>query len=171
MRKKPNFSLLKVVCCECGTEVLKSASFQKSCVSCQIRRRTCKVCGRITKCRRIRQGHCWPCYQASDPRLGEKHPGWKGGRISSNGYILVHAPRHPRAEKSYVREHIIVWEQNHGELLPDGWVVHHLNGVKDDNRPENLVGLSTMEHVNVLAAKAARIRELEAEITRLGGVA
>jgi hypothetical protein len=37
-----------------------------------------------------------------------------------------------------VREHIVVMEQKIGRALVKGEEVHHLNGVKDDNRPENL---------------------------------
>ena len=98
---------------------------------------------------------------------GEKNPNWKGGRTKGGGgYIKVLKPEHPRADKrdGYVAEHILVWEEAHGKLLPDGWVVHHLNGIKDDNRPSNLVALPNMKHNLVLQAKTKRIQELEAKL-------
>ncbi|MCH8990540.1 MAG: HNH endonuclease [Acidobacteria bacterium] len=66
---------------------------------------------------------------------------------------------------AYRPEHRIVWEQTHGQTLPSDWVVHHLNGVKDDNRPENLAAMPRHEHHThprkALGPYEDRIRELE----------
>jgi len=85
------------------------------------------------------------------------------------GYIGILKPNHPRANtKGYVLEHILIWEEAHGKPLPEGWVIHHLNGIKDDNRPRNLIALPSKKHYLILQAKAKRIQELEAMLNNQG---
>ena len=73
-------------------------------------------------------------------KTGQENPRWKGGRwVQGQGYVLVLVPDHPYADRhGYVREHRLVMEQTLGRYLLPGEVVHHLNHVRDDNRPENL---------------------------------
>ena len=81
--------------------------------------------------------------------LGEQANNWKGGRITrAGGYIYVQKYGHHRAQRygQYVAEHILVWEEYHKTLLPDEFIIHHLNGIKSDNRPENLIALSKGKH-------------------------
>ena len=65
---------------------------------------------------------------------------WKGGRNRIHGgYIGILIPEHPRAIKSgYVLEHRLVMEKHIGRYLESHEIVHHINGIKDDNRIENL---------------------------------
>ena len=64
---------------------------------------------------------------------------WKGGRYTDKyGYIQIRLSNHPRANMGYIREHILVVEKFIGRFLLKGETVHHINGVKDDNRIENL---------------------------------
>ena len=77
------------------------------------------------------------CSQKTEFYKGMKGTRFKTGTTRFRGYIMVLKPDHPRARVGrYVSQHILVWEETHGKLLPMGWVVHHYNGIKDDNRPE-----------------------------------
>lgn len=104
-------------------------------------------------------------------KRGEEACAWRGGKgIDSEGYVRVHRPEHPRAEKNgYVREHILVWEQYHQRKVPKGYVIHHLNGIKVDNRPENLVAMPKGKHMVVHNNEPykKRIRQLEIENRQL----
>lgn len=60
---------------------------------------------------------------------------WKGGvRKTKDGYIHIYQKDLQRS----VAEHVLVMEQMLGRKIKKGETVHHRNGVRDDNRPENL---------------------------------
>ena len=103
--------------CECGTE--------KAVDSNNLKLGHSKSCG---------------CFREDNYKVGEKHHNWRGGRQkASGGYIIIHRPEHPNADKNgYVKEHIFVMSQIIGRPLLKGETVHHKNGVRDDNDPSNL---------------------------------
>lgn len=101
---------------------------------------------------------------AKKGKLG--HPGntfrRKNGSVLEKGYLLVYCPGHPRANRNgRIREHIFIWERTHRQPLPKGWLIHHLNGIKSDNRVENLVATPSRSHYDLITALSQRIRELE----------
>jgi len=73
-------------------------------------------------------------------RSGKNHPCWKGGKmLQGDGYVLIKNKDHPRANNSgYVFEHLLVMEQKIGRPVKKTETVHHKNGIKNDNRIENL---------------------------------
>lgn len=82
--------------------------------------------------------------------VGNKHA-WKGGRHNdAKGYIRACCPDHPFADaKGYVLEHRLVMGAFLGRPLLSTEVVHHINGIRDDNRIENLMRFdSRSDHVS-----------------------
>jgi len=80
---------------------------------------------------------------------GENNGRWKGGKQkTSHGYITIYSLHHPFASKNnWVLEHRLVMEKHLKRFLTPIEVVHHINGIKDDNRIENLrLFSSTSEH-------------------------
>jgi len=71
---------------------------------------------------------------------GAKHPNWKDGKkINLAGYILIRKLNHPFADcDGYIRENRLIAEKCLRRYLTKQEVIHHINGKKDDNRPDNL---------------------------------
>ena len=52
---------------------------------------------------------------------------------------------HIRKDSYAMFEHKYIWEQHYGKV-PENWMIHHKNGIKGDNRIENLEICSRKEH-------------------------
>lgn len=59
--------------------------------------------------------------------------------VQPSGYVFLRMPEHPNAYRNgTVLEHTVVMSEMLGRPLMQGESVHHKNGIKADNRPENL---------------------------------
>ena len=110
-----------------------------------------------------------PTRSRSEYMAGERNCNWAGGKYKTKrGYVMVMCVGHPRALRSrYVFEHILVWEKYHKVRLPKNYIIHHINGIKDDNRIGNLVALRGSQHKKLLSLMCRRIKKLEDENTQL----
>jgi hypothetical protein len=81
------------------------------------------------------------CLSYKENNPPERQPAWKGGKYNhSSGYIAV------RICKNYILEHRYIMEKHINRKLDRMEDVHHINGIKNDNRIENLIILTRAEH-------------------------
>lgn len=123
------FSMVRI-CSQRGRRYHPSSGHLR-CPACRLKN-SC-TCG---KTKQVKSATCGSCRTVAKSSNGN----WKGGKTyHKRGYLMILAPEHPRGLRSpYVFEHILVVESMIGRYLIDGETVHHRNGVRDDNRPENL---------------------------------
>ncbi|GAG28773.1 unnamed protein product, partial [marine sediment metagenome] len=83
------------------------------------------------------------------------------------GYVSIalspDSPFYAMADKQgYIREHRLVMAKKLGRLLLRRELVHHINGIKDDNGGDNLQLVSALEHsiYNQLCANCPLRKEM-----------
>lgn len=108
-----------------------------------------EACDRSVYCR----GWCKRHYSRWHRTGSPTRPPRSQRRVRKDGYVFIYRPGHPLAyESGWVREHrLVVFEA--GIPVPPGTNVHHINGIKSDNRLENLEVLSVAEHARLHKVK------------------
>ncbi len=105
--------------------------------------------GIVPKCK---TGH----YKHNQFKEGNKiSPG--NGVSYSNGYVFIVSPNHPNKNANgYVRRSRLVVEEHIDRYLCRGEVIHHINGVKTDDRFENLEITNNSEHMRMHQGELAK---------------
>lgn len=99
--------------------------------------------------RTLRNGH---------KALGSLNPMWKGGVVNHGGYVCIKMREHPKAyQNGYVKRAVLVAEGKIGRHLTREEITHHVNGIKTDDRPENIEVLSASQH-NAITMKERWLR-------------
>jgi len=80
-------------------------------------------------------------YHSRSCQATHANPNWKGGKkLHKKGYVQI------LIDGKYVLEHRYIMEQLIGRTLTEWETVHHINGNRSDNRPENLELKINEEH-------------------------
>lgn len=111
----------------------------------------CSICGKERWVQLIRNKlmsiKCRSC-----AKVRERHPNWKGGKYKNfYGYVLLKIEStNPFFKmvnsRGYIKEHRLVMAQYLDRCLELWEIPHHINGVKNDNRIENLELMTDSEH-------------------------
>lgn len=79
-------------------------------------------------------------------------------RYNKNGYVVVNEPQHHKAfdatgdgnpESFCVYEHVLIAEEILDRSIKEGEVVHHLDRIRSNNSPDNLLVLSNPMHTKL----------------------
>ena len=120
----PKSSGQKTCSYECADQIRRTAKRNTHCAHCgEPLKPNCQP--KVRFCSRR-------CGLMNRDRVGQLHGSEGSKQKHSNGYILL------KKDRKWIMEHRAIMEQTLGRKLHPYERVHHKNGVRDDNRPENL---------------------------------
>jgi len=142
--------------------------------------KNCENCG---KALRLKPSHASirfcskKCEAYADVKrpLSRIHNG-KRAKKDRAGYVMLWESEHPnKSQKGWQYEHRLIVEETLGRYLTSDEHVHHMNGIKDDNRPSNLIALDAYDHIVLTGQEfretLAKMRsDLAAYVDRFGAL-
>lgn len=150
----------------------KRKYIQIICPNCKIEHWNRLSCVLYNKKKGIFTGYCYKCNQklSKGNRSGDKNPFWKNGIYRDiSGYIFIWISSNDPfysmhvQGKNYILEHRLIMAHYLNRCLEPWEIIHHKNGIKDDNRLENLELLSRKSHLPSMGQQRY-IKKLEEEI-------
>jgi len=162
-QQHPHFTVIKKIICKscekqfnqragiyheyCSDECLSKNKKEKS--VCELKKCNCQLCESIfttknnltakycsDKCRSLARYRKMTGYPVKSPRVRSQYG---NGYVNKCGYRAIYRD-HPNANSrtKIILEHVFVMSEMIGRPIRKGETVHHKNGVRHDNRPENL---------------------------------
>ncbi len=154
--KRDPHKYITAACSDCGTIAWRKLSNIKC------HRTRCRHCGQVFSpnqpARKLKSSIAmkkhWERPEFRESHSGENNASWKGGRFLRNGYAYIRfLPEDKfflsmKPKGGYILEHRMGMAKHLGRSLHLWEIVHHKNGIKDDNRISNLeLGESNGNHM------------------------
>jgi len=118
-------------------------------------------------------GYCMKCVRSHRPPLGRRQTvnttnGYRYIQIEPDDFFYPTVSIIAKKKYAWIAEHRLVMAKHLGRNLHRWEIVHHKNGIRDDNRIENLALVGQTNHpkntLNRLFQE--RIRELETKLSQ-----
>lgn len=110
-----------------------------------------RVCGAHYQ-RWIKNGDYLANIPITKSNFGERNSKWRGGEmVLKDDRVVIYAPNHPCPNvcKIYVYRYRLIMEKHLDRYLLPSEVVHHKNGIPNDDRIENLEVMTQSEHAKL----------------------